>query len=509
MVADARRSFEKLRASDILRADDFDSDQWIMTDGVRRAVTINFQIDEVAFSRKSRQLLGCTIRDYQQAMRVAVCCWIGYGLETLQQRISIVRRFACGQYEGNQYEDSQVILDLLLLLPGNSATRERAIQKLESIPPDYSDRESRQRRLADYQTYFRFDHYLSQWWDNATQEDRVRFFPVYFWWKVTAILPLRPRECALTPRKCIRKEGGRWYLTVRRTKLKGTRQAGTYSLEGDYQKMEYQITEELGTTIEHYIAATESIYQPGIDTLFCKASQFALLNIKNNNDGYYGYANLRQCLNHFYNDVLIGIFGLSVVSDCDSLLSPDEIEYVHLGDTRHIAMISLMLSGGSPSVCRALADHADIDISSNYYTNIETFLNAISREGYRPHVGKEKTLGVIDRTMKINGGYCQSKLAQGGDYRDCACAVTTEGGFGDCHVCRHFVPIGTSLPEYTTAASNEMKAICVLLKQSIESIRQGNGSADTLSEVLDRLHAQALRHYHLSKLTRVIKEEAG
>ena len=283
----------------------------------------------------------------------------------------------------------------------------------------------------------------------------------------------------------------------------------------DYTKMEYRIPEELGTIIEEYITATESVYNPSIDTLFCKSSQFSLLNINQKSDGYYGYPNLLQCLNHFYNDILIGQFGLTVVEGCDFLSSPKEIERIHLGDTRHIAMVSLMLSGGSPSVCRALADHHGIDISSNYYTNIESFLKATSREGYRPsrrnsssdkNGTAENALCIIDRTMKINGGYCQSKLAQSGNFCDCACAVSTEGGFGDCCVCHHFIPVGTSLPEYTEASSKEMKATCVLLKQSIESIRQGNGSADTLSEVLDRLHAQALKYCHLSALTRLIKE---
>lgn len=279
--------------------------------------------------------------------------------------------------------------------------------------------------------------------------------------------------------------------------------------------MEYRIPEELGVIIEQYITATEPVYQPSIDTLFCKSSQFSLLDIKKNNDGYYGYPNLLQCLTHFYNDVLIGQFGLTVVEGCDSLSSPEEIERIHLGDTRHIAMVSLMLSGGSPSVCRALADHDGIDISSNYYTNVESFLKATSREGYRPNKRTSpsdkngtanKALRTIDRTMKINGGYCQSKLAQSGNFCDCACAVSTEGGFGDCYVCYHFIPVGTSLPEYTETSSKEMRATCVLLKQSIESIRQGNGSTETLSEVLDQLHAQALKYWHLSALTRLIKE---
>ena len=72
VVKDAIRSFTQMKASGRLTADSFESKQWIMTDGVRRAVMLDFQIDEVAFSRNGNQLLECTLRDYEYAMRVAI-----------------------------------------------------------------------------------------------------------------------------------------------------------------------------------------------------------------------------------------------------------------------------------------------------------------------------------------------------------------------------------------------------------------------------------------------------
>ena len=56
------------------------------------------------------------------------------------------------------------------------------------------------------------------------------------------------------------------------------------------------------------------------------------------------------------------------------LISNDLI--INLGDTRHLAMINLMLSGGSPVICRELAGHEDIDISSNYYSNLSTIVES-------------------------------------------------------------------------------------------------------------------------------------
>lgn len=487
-----------------------------MTDGVDPAVTINFQLNEPVFIQTTHRELGCSLKEFQQAMRVVICCRFGYALRTLQRDAALLRKFACGELTDNiQYDDAQILLDLLMLLPGYNTNRSQKIRDLEALSPDYGTKQKQQRTLASCKTYILFDHYLTQWWEHATSEDRIRFFPVYFWWKVTAILPLRPTECVLTPRDCIRKDRNRYYLTVRRTQLKGTKQAETYYLDQDYRKAEYPVPEELGTIIEQYILKTQAVYESSIDTLFCKATQFSSLGIKINQNGYYSYSNLRQCLNHFYDDVLVGQFGLTISDTYDPQSSQHTIGHVNLGDTRHIAMVSLMVSGGSPSACCALADHEGIDISSNYYTNIESFLDVVSRERYRIYKAEneqssdnpttEKLLS-IDKSLPINGGYCQSNLAKHGDFSHCACAVTTEGGFGDCYVCLHFVPLGTTLPAYESSVSKEMHATYILLKQAVETIRQVNGCSESLSDYLDRFQARALQYMRMSTLAKLIKE---
>ena len=68
----------------------------------------------------------------------------------------------------------------------------------------------------------------------------------------------------------------------------------------------------------------------------------------------YSYDCLKTTKDDFYKNVLAG----------------KEIPVVNLGDTRHIAMMNLIISGGSPRMCMELAGHANIGISSHYYTNM-------------------------------------------------------------------------------------------------------------------------------------------
>lgn len=81
----------------------------------------------------------------------------------------------------------------------------------------------------------------------------------------------------------------------------------------------------------------------------------------------YGYSNLNAALKVFFHEV--------IGEDRD-------ISVIHLGDTRHIAMMNLIISGGSPVIYMELAGQ-DIDISSNYYANLSTLVECATYEMYR------------------------------------------------------------------------------------------------------------------------------
>ena len=51
-------------------------------------------------------------------------------------------------------------------------------------------------------------------------------------------------------------------------------------------------------------------------------------------------------------------------------MKDDEIQYIFLGDTRHLAMINILAEGGTPVLAMALAGHNNIDISMHYAANL-------------------------------------------------------------------------------------------------------------------------------------------
>jgi hypothetical protein len=64
----------------------------------------------------------------------------------------------------------------------------------------------------------------------------------------------------------------------------------------------------------------------------------------------YSYANLSTCIKVFYQDIIqnelrMKISDSSSYNENPTFLKHDEIEMIHLGDTRHLAMINLIISG--------------------------------------------------------------------------------------------------------------------------------------------------------------------
>jgi hypothetical protein len=247
--------------------------------------------------------------------------------------------------------------------------------------------------------------------------------------------------------------------------------------------------------------------------LFCKSSQFESLAASCKNDHHYTYSNLQQCLTYFYRDIIARKYGYNIVSGHDDLLDY-EIEKINLGDTRHIAMISLAISGSSPTICRELAGHDSIVISAHYYTNLVEFVDVLGYERYR-EIRSTMTKAYstsISTCYPVENGYCQCEQVWNGDYSPCVSAVNTDGIPGSCTVCRWYIPKGSSLSIRLPAVCNiqtdtdtpkqqisiELQQTCTLLSQAIDQLRQGIGNTDTVACILDRLAAQARQYVYAS-----------
>ena len=505
VIDEAKETFEHYRSSGVIKAECYDASDWYILDGVHSPQRIRFDFDEVAFQRVCHQKLGVTLDEYRTAMRVALMAAMGRVVAlTLGALCREMRRLAVELdtfFDHLNPEHAEYYVNFLELLPGNTAWKTTLIKRLETeVVRAGNARAKKARELSYAESYFLFDNYLNKFWSGASSDEKLLYFPVFFWWKVTSNLPLRPTECVVTPRKCLRiGDDGKNYLTVRRTLQKRVYKAISYDLEKDYVKKEYPISKEIADVIAWYISETEKEYVSAEDVLFSKRTQVRLSGAKSYRDQFY-YGNLKSCLDRFYQEILVAKYGLRVRNEAVKTmrLEKGEIDQLQLGDTRHLAMISIMASGHSRSICRELAGHLDPDISFNYYGNLKTFLHLLSFEKARVETGDFERSSLLDvpASICVEDGLCTSKKTVAGDFTHCCQAVDQYGRPGTCRMCKYFVvPAGDRLEHYAKAAEDDLDQTFLLFRHTLRNVQSGLDVPETTESMILRMRACAENYY--------------
>jgi len=482
--------FNDYKARGVILNDNYDDSRWLFTNQTKN-VGILFDVDSVS------DWIGCTTSDYSKCIKLFVTFQLGkLGLIMLQ---SIVYQFrllaAMTAGDACRIDDylNHVIV-FLELLPAGCESRDYVIETLEERANHTSADTKKQRVLARFYTYLKFDEIISRHWNSIDQFQKIVYFPLYFWWKLTAILPLRPTEFLLTPRDCLQGK----MLTVRRTRLKGKGGHVNYNINGDYELRQYEISDQLASDLNAYINATDSLTPNKIDTLLIPVTGYAG-NDDVGDSRYYTYRRLRQCLLNFYNEIIFP--------------SKADIDVITLGDTRHLAMINLIISGGSPTVCRELAGHADIDVSSHYYANISNLVECVTIERLRN--GRGGKAGIVGRphyaltkpnaVHRVSNGWCDALSVKNGDVGECLKVMSNNGHIGECTCCGHFWPDdeGLWLSFYDDKLGKQrIKADTEYLLQMIEVVRRGLGYTEDIGSAVLRLQ-RSCDHYSKCILERI------
>ncbi len=318
---------------------------------------------------------------------------------------------------------------------------------------------------------------------------------------MTSILPLRPREFLLTPYKCLRQdENGNYYLTIRRTMMKGSNgKKVTHKIEFDYKPQEYRISHHIGSEVDWYKTQTVNKGRPMLFLPPIGARRNMLR-----------YESMNSLMKKFINEVIVQKYGYELLEKeskeilVHRKLGEKQIERINLGDSRHLAMINLIRSGGSPVICAELAGHRDIEISSHYYTSLESCVESVAYEIFSKHsvnrnnYDEQYGLMLSEARTEINGGYCLSTKVAKGDYTDCSMAFGINNELGSHQRCRYFFPKGTQnsidlLGKKEQEAKTDMNRDYEYLRHTIDMVRKSMGCMDEMQSALLRLNASAQR----------------
>lgn len=492
----AKELFQDYKNRGVIMNNSFGDPEWTLSDQSKN-VGLTLLAFEGSGSKRAMEWIGCDYRCYQDCAKAYIAFQLGIiGLSSLQGLSRAFNRLAAmnSQEAAANSDYPHHIMTLLQIIPGGSEERDYVIEELEERVSRnaWKRTKGKQRQLADFKAYLQFHEVLSDFWKIAGEKQKLFYFPLYFWWNLTAILPLRPMEFLLTPRACLDIGSDGDILTVRRTKLKGGRVKIGYRIAQDYESKEYVINEKLAEELQQYIEATHEMEPTELDTLFLQKPHFDYLNAPQRpSSRYYTYAYLNTCLHTFYREV--------------AEPGGHDIARIHLGDTRHLAMTNLIISGGSPVICRELAGHSDVDISAHYYSNISNLVECVTLERYRKQKGgKADLIGALKYPLsaptamrRVGGGYCGAPSVANGDIGECLKVLGKQGHIGECGCCGHYRPDkqGVRLEFYDeNGGKRQVDAESRYLIQMIELVRKGIGNTEDIGSAILRLQRSS-DHY--------------
>lgn len=498
-IEESKKIFDKYTKEGKILQGSFNDNIWILFD-TRSTVKLEFNFSEILYKKASLSIDMCS---YSQFIEIVKSYLIIISKQKtflylrnflfLLKKVCNSTKFFQEEYFDNWLDDINVTEegvsnDLIFGLPDflDIIPIETAVLFKEHIEPNLemlrrskrSDVDAR-RELAEFQSLFLFDKIINIYWNSAKEDEKKFFYPVYLWWRITNILPLRPTEFVLTPRDCLRYDSDKkqHYLTVRRTTLKGTSknklQNINHDINLDYKKYEYLINEDLYNIINEYISISEPYIESKMDTLFSKnmlkqtASKLSSKSRFGGRNPVFSFHNLDYLLKTFYAVVIKNSLNYKVVYknskryssdketvDTDEFLDPGTIMYMSLGDTRHFAMINMVLNDFNPILIKDFAGHSDINTSYHYFGNISklvrcmTYLKYEELKAYKSQssaINTESNYNAnsillelkygkeLDKSVDTDEGKCYSPKFIKGDIGDCNLVL------GDCQICNYHV----------------------------------------------------------------------
>lgn len=126
----------------------------------------------------------------------------------------------------DNYSFNRYIKNIIIFLKYfNQGKYSDYILKLEEIRHKIKI-EYNNRKIPSSCDVMKFKMYIEDWFikisndkNKASIDELIRFYPVYLWWIITSIIPMRPSEFCLIKRNCISTHNNKYYITFPRIKL--------------------------------------------------------------------------------------------------------------------------------------------------------------------------------------------------------------------------------------------------------------------------------------------------
>jgi integrase len=272
------------------------------------------------------------------------------------------------------------------------------------------------KRLPNFASIFDFIDIIEHFYLNASSGELSRYYPIILWWKISSVIPLRPSEILATEYNCLIKQNEKYFMNIRRSKGKemSVLLSEGATVEGYYYRDNIEITSDVYNFINKYKAfLKQRIDDTKIEFLFSKKLyiQSKCVNYVDMNEQIITSKQLFYLLDDFYATIIQNKYnkipcrlvnGMSM-KDIDN---DKYIDQLRPYDSRHIAIINLIILGNEPQTVMKLAGHHRMRTTQGYYNHIEEYCDA-----YSISFAKKMKLKDINKSEMITSDKCYSAQA--------------------------------------------------------------------------------------------------
>ena len=345
----------------------FDDDVWRVHSNIKGA-SLDFRFDAENYESHAKKKVGLSAEDAKNTLKYYAIGVTGeYILDSIAQDIKTIKAFFVRYGDLNYVIDGDEQNSIEGFLEFIGLSKYATSQIIESIRIQ-KEKSGGQRELAHLINYLAIDEETSKLYTDPELpiEDFIYWFPIFFWNKVTFVIPLRATEMLVTPLVCIVHRNGKIYIRLRRSLLKGGDAEVFYHVDKDYRVYEYEVPNTLTIqTIEKYLVLTQNHHRRFLfdyDPAVCSNKIMSL-------------SAFNRRLAEFIETHLVRNPDYEFAKYCAGI---SEFDFVTAGDSRPIAMANLFYQNVGGDICRQLAAHMYLKTSEKYYTNVSQTVLASS-----------------------------------------------------------------------------------------------------------------------------------
>ncbi|MBR5266967.1 MAG: hypothetical protein IKU20_02080 [Lachnospiraceae bacterium] len=518
--------FDFYHRNNIIICDDFNSSTWILSNEINDTV-LNFSLNMFAHHASKSKT---SFEDINYYLRAFIIFKMGsYIPVTLAAALrTIITCFECTNFlmepdlllENKNSQLFETLCSTSIYTDFfNSFGIDGSKQILNILNTNQHFMENRTngkpRNLAEFQSYYYFDRLLNRFWNDqsTTDSEKLYYYPLYLFWKLTTILPQRVNEFCLMPQGCITfdKSTSQYYITIRRTRMKGRGKLITYKVDSDYFLCTYAIPDTLAHEFLTYEHMSQSYARKDFNFFSAEC------HMKNHPKGPVNgikHKNVfwRNLLSHsckdFFEHIISNRYGINVlekksyeerinkgITTSDDFLKTNEIIQLQLGDTRHIALINLVLNGCNPLVLYEFAGHEGLEMACHYYSNVQKLMKSYAytifiennkNEIFLPeHYSNKSFLFRNKPYVIVDDGKCYSTAFQNNNLHDCLNSSL------QCYTCPFFLgekKLSSNDPQEESLL-NDHKIQLLLLEATLQ-LKDSHEKNEKLSTILKQLGAQ-------------------